>query len=338
VKAIQAAGPLPDIYLILLDSHTRSDVLAANYNLDNSAYTTNLENLGFYVADCSQSNYPTTKFSVSSLMNMNYLQDEFTNLNTFPPLGSSRVKQMLDSLGYTTIAFENRSESHFDLQEDILLSRNRRAFGIALFQDGMNEFESMMIDTSLLRIFRDMPQLLPGVQFDQVEYGEHYLQTRYILETLTHLPDTGTPRFVYAHLLVPHEPYIFTPEGDYKYTGNIVKGYRWNTEFIDREITTVVTTILRESSIPPVIIIQGDHGPAGDIVTAEMRLSILNAYYVKPDTRDALYPGITPVNSFRVIFNGYFNGQYPLLEDRSYFAYSPADFIPDTIILSPCSQ
>ena len=31
-----------------------------------------------------------------------------------------------------------------------------------------------------------------------------------------------------------------------------------------------------------------------------------------------LYPSMTPVNSFRLIFNTYFSGDLPLLDDRTY--------------------
>jgi hypothetical protein len=33
---------------------------------------------------------------------------------------------------------------------------------------------------------------------------------------------------------------------------------------------------------------------------------------------DSLYKSISPVNTFRVIFNEYFGGNYELLDDRSY--------------------
>jgi hypothetical protein len=50
-------------------------------------------------------------------------------------------------------------------------------------------------------------------------------------------------------------------------------------------------------------------------------MKILNAYYF-PGGNDDLYPTITPVNTFRLIFNKYFDQDYPLLEDKAlYSAY-----------------
>jgi len=38
-----------------------------------------------------------------------------------------------------------------------------------------------------------------------------------------------------------------------------------------------------------------------------------------------VYPTISNVNTFRLIFNLYFNMDYKLLEDKSYFSWWPAN-------------
>jgi hypothetical protein len=78
---------------------------------------------------------------------------------------------------------------------------------------------------------------------------------------------------------------------------------------------------VQDSRIPPVIIVQGDHGPLPDLTEEpSQRLPILNAYYLPGVEMDSmLYPSISPVNSFRVVLNSYFGQNLPLLEDQSYF-------------------
>jgi len=44
----------------------------------------------------------------------------------------------------------------------------------------------------------------------------------------------------------------------------------------------------------------------------------LNVYYL-PNGSKSLYETISPVNSFRVIFNEYFNADFELLEDKYYW-------------------
>jgi hypothetical protein len=65
---------------------------------------------------------------------------------------------------------------------------------------------------------------------------------------------------------------------------------------------------------------QGDHGPW--LQPNPQHFFIMNAYHL-PDHNDQLYSTISPVNSFRVVFNEYFGGEYELLEDMSYYSPVP---------------
>jgi len=90
----------------------------------------------------------------------------------------------------------------------------------------------------------------------------------------------------------------------------------------------IVPKIIANSARPPVILIQGDHGPTV-ASNSRSRMENLSVYYL-PGVDARLYPTITPVNSFRVIFNAYFGQNLPLLEDVSrYSAYTdPFTFKP----------
>jgi hypothetical protein len=89
----------------------------------------------------------------------------------------------------------------------------------------------------------------------------------------------------------------------------------------------MIDTILENSASPPIIIIQGDHGSgmyfsnvSKDDSCLKERASILNAYYLPGLADNPLYETITPVNSFRIIFNQYFGTHFPTLEDRVYYS------------------
>jgi hypothetical protein len=80
----------------------------------------------------------------------------------------------------------------------------------------------------------------------------------------------------------------------------------------------IVPKLIANSATPPIIIIQGDHGPTVPSQARE-RMRILNVYYL-PGVDAPLYPTITPVNTFRVIFNTYFGQNLELLDDVSLYS------------------
>ena len=150
-----------------------------------------------------------------------------------------------------------------------------------------------------------------------------------MIETLKEIPAREGSYFVFAHFVIPHPPYSFGADGEWLeinvYTASyeeIARAYLNQVEYISREILAILDVIQQESDTPPIIIVQGDHGPPPDLTNdPAIKMPILNAYYLPGvDPEQALYPSISPVNSFRVVLDRYFGANLPLLEDRSYFA------------------
>ena len=104
--------------------------------------------------------------------------------------------------------------------------------------------------------------------------------------------------------------------------------------FINKKVEKLVDEILIQSEVPPIIILQADHGSASsfpghygseawslpDENMIKERMGILNAYYLPSGGRDLLYDSITPINTFRLVFDYYFNANYGLLDDQSYYS------------------
>ncbi len=327
-QTLQNLDNRPDVFWIILDAYGRSDVLQEYYDYDNTEFLQELRDIGFYVATCSQTNYPDTILSLLSTMNIDYLQNVVSDYGALPQMSKSVVRKTFDALGYKTIAFENYFGDHFDLFEDIRLNRQQSIMALNLFKR-TNEFEAILMQTSLLRLFIDIPQIIPSflqVAEEDSWYYELYLQTQYILDTLPTLPSMEGPNFFFTHIVVPHTPYIFAPDGSFLLTENTsvhaeTIGYRNNVAFLDNRLPDVIRAIIDNSDIPPIIIIQGDHGPTSRDIRPEKRMPILNAYYVSDEAEGDLYPSITPVNTFRVMFNYYFETDYKYLEDLSYYVW-----------------
>ena len=335
---------LPDIYWIILDAHTRSDILFEDYGVDNSTFTDELTNLGFYVSKCSLSNYPSTNYSLYSTLTMQYLQENFEQVRVLPPWESSIVIRTLDSFEYTSITFETPVHDRFKISEDIFITRNPLILEkVSLFR-GINAFESMVFETSLLRLLEDGKYLLPEIirgDFKTAEMYDHYVQVLFVLDELEKIPDIEIegPKFVVGHLLVPHTPFVFSPKGDFNPNWRLEsnEGYIDNVNFIDSRIPDVINNIIEKSESPPIIILQGDHGNKADRESEpEALMSILNAYYFPQGNYEALYDTITPVNTFRIVFNNFFGGDYELLDDISYFARGKKELSEDRIVPNTC--
>jgi hypothetical protein len=318
---------LPNIYLILLDGHTRSDVLRDNYGYDNSEFGNQLEELGFWVAKCSHSNYPATQLSLAALFEMDYphhVYQDYDNL-VFPPLNNTAVFQILSNYNYSTVTFNNFVFEHFNIKDDIRFTKEDNLFG------SINEFEKELVDTSILRVLVDMEGVFPDSwvrPFEDNFYLTHYRDTLYALETLPKLPEMGERLFVFAHLLVTHDPFVFMPDGSFSTSKDFTAAdYINSVEFIDTALPGIVEEIIRKSEQPPIIIVMGDHGPTVKGTPIEDRMKNLFAIYLQgaePEA-EAFYNEISPVNVFRLIFNYMFNTNFELLDEKSYEIWNPSD-------------
>jgi hypothetical protein len=321
----------PDIYYFILDSYGRTDLLKNNFQYDNSAFISDLEKMGFYVAECSQSNYPRTDISLGSSLNMDYLQnlnDKFTPKNEdrtqlWESILHSAVRYELENAGYKTVAFTSGFAFTEITTADIYLSPSP-------VWSSMTEFETLLLRTTPARHLED----LGLVDLGQIDGQRYRDRTRLVLgsmDKLTHMPG---PKFVFIHLIPPHPLFVFGPDGSPTNPAlfmdangiysqeNYSKGYRNQVEYISSQLEKAVTTLLAGSATPPIIILQGDHGPW--LQTGSDEFKILNAYYL-PGHNNLLYPTISPVNTFRLIFDTYFGADYSLLEDLSYA--SPVPFV-----------
>jgi len=334
----------PDIYYFILDMYTREDLLKSAYDYDNGGFVKALEERGFYVAQCSQSNYTRTELSVTSSLNFSYLQDldpkfsdpkSISRSHLWDALKHNAARYQLESLGYKTISFANGFPwSELD-DGDIFLTPPP-------FSSGMTEFETLFIQTTLARQLQDFGWL----DLDQITGQNFRDRDMLIFNSIEDLAQMQGPKFVYIHLILPHPPFVFGPNGEHTnpadfwnekklYPANKFElGYTNQLTFLNSKMLDAVDTILSESRNAPIIILQGDHGPW--LQPKPQHFFILNAYYL-PGHKTALYPTISPVNSFRLVFNDYFSGKYEMLKDVTYFSPVPKlyDF---SEVPYPCPQ
>ena len=334
LTATLASQKLPDIYYIILDGYTRADSLQSVYHFDNTPFTSQLEEMGFVLPDCAQSNYAWTALSLSSTFQMNYLEafnphiqqpDEHMDYLTYQGfILHNPVRQNLHDLGYKMVAFETDFPFTEVTDADIYIVGNNNPLEKLKSGRDVSDFELLFLRTTALRILEEAQGAYFNKVVSQVRTPDevHYDRILFVLDQLESIPTLVPGRkFVFAHLVAPHAPFVFTPDGKYSTVRSPDTGYPDEIAFLNQRILQIVHTILQNSSTPPVIVIQGDHG-----WDAAHRMTILNAYYLPGGGTQRIYPTITPVNTFRVIFDQYFGGSYTLLEDKSFFSSDTRQF------------
>jgi hypothetical protein len=282
-----------------------------------------LRNLGFFIADCAQSNYAQTQISLASSLNFNYIDalsnrftpgsDDRTGLDAL--IHHGLVRQSLEKAGYTTVAFATGFLATELSDADYFLGP-QRSLG------ELNEFESLLMETTFARLLQD------GNRFGMQTAGSELYRERtlFALDKLDKLSYIKGPKFVFVHLVIPHPPYVFGPTGGPVEAAEVgttrtqqgASHYRDQAIYISTRMAEIVPRILANSATPPIIVIQGDHGPTV-ASKPRSRMSNLNAYFL-PGATTSLYPTITPVNTFRVIFNNYFGQNLQLLDDVSLYS------------------
>ncbi|HET9908207.1 MAG TPA: hypothetical protein VFQ23_16265 [Anaerolineales bacterium] len=323
----------PDIYVIVLDGYGRQDVLRDIYDYDNSQFIHQLEERGFYVAAENHSNYVQTPYAMASLWNYDYLQpwDSSTDYPRYllEPIQNNRVFRLLNEIGYTTVSFEGDLVFTEISDSDVYLSNFLP----------LNKFEGLLLVDGPFEALSNVF----GLKFPIPNNETHRSRIQYELDTLHQIPESiAGPKIVYAHILATHPPFVLDQDGslvhqhqpyslwdgsEFKDTQDAYwNGYREQVIFTNKEIIGVVDDILAKSKAPPIILLMGDHGPASlfnwsfsDPGCLWERTSNLYALLLPGHQNDGtVYSTISPVNSFRVIFNTYFGTDFPLLEDKTF--------------------
>jgi sulfatase-like protein len=355
---VPVSAASPDIYYIVLDMYTRADALKRIMHYDNEPFLNTLRNKGFYVADCSLSNYVYTTKSLTSSLNMAHLDElspEFASRNhdetaLYPYLKNNRVRDALGSAGYKFVAFEDAYSPLNFSDADVFYPYSEDP-ARALTIGGLNPFESVLLQTTagtiLFDIAPSLPAIKPVIDGPYTQYRGRILYAMDKIHEAVHLPG---PKFVFLHMMAPHNPFVFGPDGEQvqrrtPFTQNgdteyldeeeYIQGYTDELTYLNKRMDEITTFILENSDNPPVIIIQGDHGvarPGGGRYEAWHNAN-LSAYFLPGGRASDLYPAITPVNSFRVIFDQYFNAGLPLEEDTA--CYTPGDSFACQVVKDP---
>jgi hypothetical protein len=327
-----------DIYLIVLDEYANSSVLRDRFNFDNRLFEDSLRQLGFTIPKVVRSNYAHTILSLPSLLNFSHLTALTQELGskakdpTLPDylLEHNRTAAFLKGEGYRFLLFPSQwwpatqhntqADSEFEAWHGFSLGRE---FSRSHFRRSLNRL------TVLSQVFRSTPH-----------DAEHVQRTLAAIKKVTTLPE---PTFVFAHIMSPHYPYVLeatcrsVPEHA---TIRKRTAYVNQLQCLNRLVLDVVSTLLRESRIPPIILLQGDHGTstlnfswassaaAVSAAQARERFGAFGAYYLPDDGGRLFRDTVTVVNVFQKVLSHYYGAEVAPAPDDLYMSLerAPYDF------------
>jgi len=339
LSRLPTADKGPDIYYIILDSYARNDSLVELFSFDNGDFLRELENRGFYIASQATSNYMYTIHSTPSLLNMQYLdglgdrvprtQDDLVGIAR-----RHSVAAVLKDLGYTYIHLDSGvvSTQVSPLADRIELFTPSGTLSCSGSHAGAQSragdsgsflsprfIRALVQSTALEPLLGD--QFLLGSSEPYIWWSPH--RAIQMFDFLSTPIEAEGPKFVFAHIVKPHDPATFDKDGNYidnhqgfddYHDPSVASAYVGQLIYINKLVLDMIDGILGAAAEPPVIVIAGDHGRGTGV---KHRHSILAAFHLPNGGSDRLYPTISSVNHFRYILDFYFGLDIGLLDDRT---------------------
>lgn len=347
-----AAVQKPDIYYLVFDRYTGAETLKDVYDYDNSDFLNFLKEQQFVTRDNAYANYPYTMASISSTLAMNYEPElgRFagdSKQTGFPYRSILNNPPVVDTLKQNGYQY-NLLSSWWDFarigvkaDREPTKSFSLHLFGHDFFQ---SDFSRDTINRSVLS-----PLLKKGIHVgnvDIVKYNRDNNPKENFESQMAALKDIYTatyeaPQFTFAHVLLPHDPYIFSANGSPSPYNNdrndegadeYVK-YRNQVIYANTRIKELVSSI-KSSDPNAVIILQSDEGPypkefRGALTKdhyydpknlpvdhMKQKMSILASYYLPGADQAEVASNMTSnVNAFRFVLSHYMGYDLPPLPD-----------------------
>ena len=314
--ALDVAGkPTPDIYFLVFDRYADAQTLEDCFDFDNSPFIDALEERGFWTDRRCRANYPKTVFSLTSTLNMRYVRTDDPNVKNGAVLRKGHeVARALRGAGYDYYHLGNWSGP---LRANRLATYNRPVSPLP------SEFATALYDLTPLTKLAPIKGTRSGI------IGS--------LDAIGAVAAEPGPKFVFAHVLLPHRPFVFDRDGaPVTWMESSLRTYEENyvnqLVFTNRKILAAIDAILAQAGQNPIIILQADEGPCLSEADSDKdlpsqirrRTGVLAAYrFPGVDVPAAVSPTRSLVNTFRIVLREQFDADVELLEDRFFYWESP---------------
>jgi hypothetical protein len=333
----------PDIYMILVDGHTRLDVGESLLGIDPAPLREGLTSRGFEIAERSRSNYTLTAEVLSSM----FEQAQLPDIERMKPLvagtssrpagavvhdviNDNRTFGFLRARGYEVHAISPGFEEVTIREADRFVDTGQ-----------INEFEIGMLRRSMLGDLLTIlaPDAASAQQRDRL---------RDIFQALIAAPGQATdrPAFVFAHVPSPHAPWVFNADGSDRTVADLDAfyaetpastgltndelgiGYAGQVVDIDRRLLSSLDQLdlaIAARGRPAVTVVFSDHGTWIGADGGDIRLRFKDLLAVRSTGPDVhVEPDLTLVNLLPSLFEQLFSEPWVRRPDTTY-AFGPRD-------------
>jgi hypothetical protein len=338
-KPLQAARPggtvHRDVYVIVLDEYDNAATLRDVLGYDNRKFEDSLRALGFHIPLSVRSNYASTYLSLPSFLNASHVtrvEGELPPGSNDPTLlnhivARSRVARFVQEQGYRFVFFPSawwNSTRTSPMADSVVQVLPAFSLGRELSR---TEFRRVIRRNTITWRF-----------YAQAEGDDAIVRST--LEEIGRLPSVPGPVFAFAHIMSPHPPHSFDRACGTRPTEwrRDPVSYLADLECLNKLLLATVSRLIRDSEVPPVIVLQGDHGSTfrrfTDIpklaqvsaAAARERLGAFGAYYLPAGGAEAFGDSVTVVNVLGHILRHYFGADMPLEPDDLFLSLIRAPF------------
>lgn len=304
----------PDIYHIILDEYGCNYVMKKTFDYDNSPFENTLREKGFFLPKLSVGPFHWTKKCIPSILNMNLINK---GESPYDLIEHNKVQKLLEDYGYKTFFIGN--------EYNVGKWRAARGTYVNYFDSKLRRY---VFNSFMLKLYRStcLHKILTRGHAS-LQNHENFEKSFQYVESIPN--SVKGPKYVFFHLLSPHRPFIFGPNGEklpptQSENWSDKSIYLGQFQYVSKRTLTLLERIFQNSPEPPVIILQSDHGPRflknGRIQYKpfyEVDFT-LNAWYMPEGHPIDLPVRLETVNTYRRLFNHLFETKLPLLPKRKF--------------------
>ena len=300
IAEVKADIEMPNVYYLLFDEYSSCDFIKKYYNYDNKAFTEKLIKQGFSISYSSHNDSVKTTTVVANLMNLEYVADDsWTEYEKTQARKNGQLFNILVEHGYSLYSLTDM-------------------YGLQMIDQTQTRKGATTVSGETLGDILVKNSVAYPLYIKQVNEVQKQIDS-----IIQYTNEQKKNRFLMAHFILPHQPFIYDRNGnmlstsstDWKDKHYYLDQYIYATKVMDELVCAIL-----QNDPNSVIILQSDHSARAPsdpdiykkIFTMEDMSNCFNCVYYPEKTLEI--EGLSGVNTARLVFGTLLNLELPQIE------------------------